>query len=68
MQTKLRMLGMLSLTFVAGLLWTSALAAAPAPKQAFIQERIRRQAAVCRCGFLVREAAPGPQDGQRQAL
>jgi rare lipoprotein A len=33
MQTKLRMLGTLSLTFVAGLLWTSALAAAPAPNK-----------------------------------
>jgi peptidoglycan lytic transglycosylase len=33
MQTKLRMLGMLSITFVAGLLWTSSLAAAPAPKK-----------------------------------
>lgn len=32
MQTKLRMTGLLSLTFVAGLLWTSALAAAPTPK------------------------------------
>lgn len=32
MQTKLRMVGMLSLTFVAGLLWTSASTAAPAPK------------------------------------
>jgi rare lipoprotein A len=31
MQTKLRLGGMLSLTIVAGLLWTSALAAAPAP-------------------------------------
>jgi len=34
MQTKLRMLGMLSVTFVAGLLWTSPLAAQPAPKVA----------------------------------
>lgn len=33
MQTKLRMIGMLSITFVAGLLWTSTLAAAPAPKR-----------------------------------
>jgi peptidoglycan lytic transglycosylase len=32
MQTKLRMIGLLSVTFVAGLLWTSTLAAAPAPK------------------------------------
>jgi peptidoglycan lytic transglycosylase len=32
MQTKLRIVGKLSLTFVAGLLWTSALAAAPAAK------------------------------------
>jgi peptidoglycan lytic transglycosylase len=33
MQTKLRMIGKLSLAFVAGLLWTSTLAAAPAPKK-----------------------------------
>ena len=32
MQTKLRMAGLLFLTFVAGLLWTTALAAAPKPK------------------------------------
>jgi rare lipoprotein A (peptidoglycan hydrolase) len=32
MQTKLRIVGTLSLTFVGGLLWTSALAAASAPK------------------------------------
>jgi peptidoglycan lytic transglycosylase len=33
MQTKLRTIGMLSIPFVAGLLWTSTLAAAPAPKK-----------------------------------
>ena len=33
MQTKLRMIGTLSLAFVAGLLWTAALSAAPAPKK-----------------------------------
>jgi rare lipoprotein A (peptidoglycan hydrolase) len=33
MQTKLRMIGIVSLAFVAGLLWTSTLAAAPAPKK-----------------------------------
>jgi rare lipoprotein A len=32
MQTKLRMMGIVSIAFVAGLLWTSALAAAPPPK------------------------------------
>ena len=33
MQTKLRMIGIASVTFVAGLLWASTLAAAPAPKK-----------------------------------
>ena len=33
MQTKLRIIGMISVTFVAGLLWTATLAAAPAPKK-----------------------------------
>jgi rare lipoprotein A len=33
MQTKLRMIGMVPVAFVAGLLWTSTLAAAPAPQK-----------------------------------
>lgn len=42
MQTKLRMPGMLSLTFVAGLLWTSALAAAPAPKPGSLIQAVKK--------------------------
>jgi rare lipoprotein A len=42
MQTKRRMIGMLSLTFVAGLLWPSALAAAAAPRALTLVQAVNK--------------------------
>jgi len=42
MQTKLRITWMLAAAFVAGLLWTSAVAAAPAPKAATLAQAVKR--------------------------